>query len=50
MEIKSIIYAGIGLLLFLYILNKLRKRETNFDKKYGKLLTSDKYKVKGPYE
>ncbi|MEW6063059.1 MAG: hypothetical protein AB1571_01675 [Nanoarchaeota archaeon] len=47
---KNIIIAAVSLLLFLYILSKLRKKKTNFDKEYTELLTSNKYKVKGPYD
>ena len=50
MEIRNIIFAGIGLVLILYILNRFRKRETNFDREYREVLTSNKYKVKGQYD
>ena len=47
---KNIIYAGIGFVLLLYILNRFRKKETNFDREYREILTSEKYKVKGQYD
>jgi len=54
MVVDKAIWIGLGIVVALYLMYKTFfgrvKLETDFDKDYNKVLSSDEYKVKGQYD
>ena len=49
---EKYLFIGLSAILGLIILKRflLRRADKDYDKLYGEILTSDKYKVKGQYD